>query len=269
MGYLESIKEPRSPEISIFIPFTRDWIAPAFLQRLSELDLPREKCELVFYNDTNNMFLQGTLYRYLQSVKDQYNGCTIFCSQNKPPTETDANARRALILAMKKKSVDLIADSKYVFCLEDDTLPVNTNVFSEMHDIAQKSSTGFVSAVERGRWGFGIIGGWQMDDVHEPTMVNTIPYRESGIEEIQGGGWYCYITPTHLYKSIKYRFGAECFGPDVCYVQDVCRAGYKAYIDWNQPCEHHILNSKLLPGRECMVVYWKRVRDEWMIVDQK
>lgn len=269
MGFIESIKEPHAPEISIFVPFTRLWIVDEFLQKLSELELPREKCELVFFNDTNNRALQDTLRYYLEQVKDQYNGCTVFCSQSEAPTETDAMVRRERILQMKRKSVDLIADSKFVFCLEDDTLPVNNNVFTDLYETAQKSSTGFVSAVERGRWGFGIIGGWRMDDVHEPTMVNTIPFRESGIEEIDGGGWYCYITPTHLYKSIKYRFGAECFGPDVCYVQDVRRAGYKAYINWNHPCEHHIQNSKLLPSRGCMVVYWKRVRDEWMIVDQQ
>ncbi len=268
MGFIESIKDPKHPEISIFVPFTRLWIVDDFLVRLSELDIPREKCELVFYNDTNNRVLEDTLRFYLENVMDDYDGCTLYCSQNEAPTESDAMVRRERIVQMKRKSVDLLADSKYVFCLEDDTLPMNKNVFTDLYNRIQLSSIGFVSAVERGRWGFSIIGGWRMDDVHQPTKVSTIPFKKSGVEEIDGGGWYCYITPTKLYKSIRYRWDGECFGPDVCYVQDLRKMGYKAYIDWNHPCAHFTQNMRLLPDAHCMVVCWKKIRGQWMIVQQ-
>ena len=267
MGYLETVKQPRDPKISIFVPFTRERLVDEFLEMFDGLELPHADCELVFYCDSNSSQLRTTLKQYVYDNSEKYNGAVIYHSGNNPPEEASAYTRRQRITAMKEHSKLFISDSsKYVFSLEDDTFPLDKNCFYTLCDTAKKSNVGYVSGVEPGRWGFKVIGGWRGDDINNLKRFGTIPYMppETGIEEIDGGGFYCYITRTDLYKSIKYSFSADCFGPDVSYVLDVRRLGYKAYIDWSVVCAHKTYNTALLPDSNCVVAEWfKNDRNHW------
>lgn len=264
---LDVLKEPNNPTYSLFIPFTREWMVEDFLNSLDGMKVPLSETEFVFYNDTDNRSLQWILTDYLNEKLPYINGAKVYMSGNRAPTEIDVNIRRERIVAMKNKSKDLIADSKFVFCLEDDTFVSDPDALSKLiTQISSDETIGFVSGVERGRWGFGIIGAWKMDDYTNPSWVSTLPYKETGIEEVDGAGWYFYVTRTPLYKQADYRFEAECLGPDVCYVMDVRRQGYRCLVDWSIPCGHRHGSITLYPAHDCIVVEWAKTDNGWAIV---
>lgn len=262
---LELVKLSKTkPTFSLFIPFTRDWIIDAFLENLDTLLIPLSETELVFYNDTDDTNIQHRLRQYIEN--SNFLSGKLYMSGNKAPTETNATIRRERIVAMKNKSRELISDSDYTIGLEDDTFPIDPSSIRKLIDhIDGQENVGFVSGVERGRWGFSIIGAWEMDNVDDPTHVSTLPYRNNGVRPVDGAGWFCYITPTNLYKNANYRFEADCLGPDVCYVMDLRRQKYECLIDWTIVCAHRTRTANLLPDEECAVASWKKIKGIWTI----
>ena len=108
-------------------------------------------------------------------------------------------------------------------------------------------------------------GAWNIDPLEEPERISTISHRELGTQEVDGLGWYCYITHTKLYKEANYHYEGTCLGPDVCYTLDLRRQGYKALLDWGVPCTHRARHGDLKPSKDVKVTHWIKERGEWVI----
>lgn len=263
---LEVIRDLPEPTFTLFIPFTRQWILEDFFTNLDRLLMPLAETEAVFYNDTDDKDLQAELWTYLKRSK--FGGARVYMSGNRAPTETSAYVRRQRIVEMKNKSKELIKDGCYVIGIEDDTFPQDPDTIKKLiNHIENQENIGFVSGVERGRWGFAMIGAWEMDDINDPRKVSTLPYKKAGMQLVDGAGWYCYITTSQLYKSVEYRFEADCLGPDVCYVMDLRRRGYECYVDWSLVCGHRTRTRNLIPSEECDTFTWVKADDDtWRII---
>lgn len=177
--------------------------------------------------------------------------------------------RRQRIAEVKEISKDLIGDSQYVFGLEDDTLcPPNalTRLVKFMDAVPE---AGMIEGVEVNRWGFKVLGAWKVDDVHNPTKIGTIPFKAGGYDEIDGGGMYCYLTPTKLYKMAEYHNEQSPFGVDVNYGLDLRKQGLKCFIDWAVKCEHYYLKGLsdeprvLIPDETVAVAEWELRDGKW------
>jgi len=219
---------------------------------------------LVFYIDSDEVELYDKIYEWSMREGKKFRGCLIYVSGNKEPKEVNVAVRRNRIVDMKERSKALITGF-YVFGIEDDTL-LPTDAFMRLKNNMYKR-VGYIEGAEVGRWGLPMVGAWQCDDLNEPTHQETLlPPSESCIEKITGGGFYCYLTLSSLYKGIKYRWHDECFGPDVCYVMDVCKLGYEAYIDWGVSCTHMVgEGTDLTVGLECSRISWKKIDDIWVV----
>lgn len=261
----EVIKKPRNPFFSVVVPFSRPWATTQFLEMFDHITLPRKQTELVFYADCDSRLLIAKLREYLRRNQNDFNGVALYVSGNSTPAgvvdELNIDLRRRRIVTMRETSKQLISDSIYVFGLEDDTsVPPGALMRLYAHS---RLGIGYVGGVQAGRHGIKIIGAWKFNNIANPTQVSSIPYKKpQGVEEVDGAGFYCYITPTGLYKAATYHFDAEYLGPDVCYVWDLRKKGYKALVDRAIVCEHKtIYNTTLVPDKKCVVATWAKQAD--------
>ena len=262
---LDLIKIPQKPKYTLFVPFTRLWFVDRFLIQLNQINLPSQDFELVFYNDSDNKELRNTLRQWLVDNCSKYNGAILYTTQNHPLGENDVQEkRRTRIVEMKQKSIRLINDTEYVFSLEDDTaIPLDT--FSRLLDtMKDNDNVGVVSGVQQGRHVAKVVGVWRIDPVQDPRVIKTSEFKSPQIEQVEGVGWYCYLTPTELYKNASYRFEAECLGPDVCYSWDLTKAGYKVLVDWSLICPHVTQYGTFIPDKDnVQVVEWQKQEGSW------
>jgi hypothetical protein len=262
---LEIIKAtPARPLVtSVFIPFTREWAVRDFLKMLGDIEFGvRSSVELVFYNDTADPELQNVLSKWLIENCGEFAGAKLYQSNNQRLPEVGdvhlATMRRERIVEMKKKSKELIGDSFFVFCLEDDTF-VAPDAYMRLYSHMKNTKVGIASGVEMGRWAYPMIGAWNITPLNDPIKVETVPYRTGGVQRVTSPGWYCYMTKTNLYKKADYRFEAECLGPDVCYGWDVSKLGQEALIDWDVKCDHRQPDgSSIWPGDGARVLTYER-----------
>jgi hypothetical protein len=109
------------------------------------------------------------------------------------------------------------------------------------------------------------VGAWRFDDIYEPTrMESAMPGK--GLEEIDGAGFYCYLTPREYYTSHEYKpYDNAQMGPDLNYSMWLRRQGNQNYIDWDVQMGHIDAKGKTLtlsntpPQRVIM----KRINHQW------
>src|SRR5207247_1432698 len=96
------------------------------------------------------------------------------------------------------------------------------------------------------------VGAWKADNVYDITNIKSclpLPLYQTGdnfqlkkspvIEEIDAGGFYCFMTKRDYYIKHEFRpYGRDVFGPDVEFGLSLRREGYKNYIDWSLSCKH-------------------------------
>lgn len=262
-----TIKFSHKPEYTLFVPFTRLWFVDRFLLNLERMELPWEAVDVLFYNDTNNAELQSKLLSWLERFKPILNGARIYQSGNPPLGEFDVmQARRDRIVRVKQHSAKLIGNSKYVFCLEDDTIAPTDALERLEHYFLADPLTAVASGVQVGRWAYRIIGAWEISPLLDPTNVRTVAYQGTGAQEVDGTGWFCYLTTTQLYKATKYRYEAECLGPDVCYGWDLKKNGYKVFLDWDVSCAHVAIDQTFYPDNSVGVAEWRKTDGIWTVL---
>ncbi len=254
-------------ETSIFVPFTRPRIVDDFLAMFEKIDIDWATTEIIFYNDTDSEELRDKLAGFAKS----HEFCRLSLPMSHQPSldelgdQNHANRRRERVIAMRHKAQEFIGDTKYLFCLEDDTF-VPPQAFKRLRALLDADpQVGLASGVEAGRWAYKHIGAWHMEPVDEPQRVSSLPYQEEGITEAEGTGMYCYVTYTDLYKEATFRNEAEPLGPDVLYGLDLRRKGHKVLVDWSVACEHRSVNGSLMPKDATEVVAYCKRDGAWVL----
>lgn len=262
---LKIIRTPKNPLITLFIPITRWWTLDRFLPHLDEIDMPWDQTEIFFYIDTDEQRIINRIIEFINLRSEKYNGSKIVVSGNPAPTNTRISVQRERIVEMKEKSKHDIKGS-YIFGIEDDTL-VPKNAFVKMYvNLTLDYDIGYIEGVQVGRHGLKMVGAWRQNKLKNPTIQQTLePPKFDNLEPITGGGFYCYLTLAYLYEKIKYRYEAECFGPDVCFVNDVLKEEYKAYIDWSIKTVHMTPKQDLLVDDKIISAVWKKENSGWQL----
>lgn len=260
--------------ITIFMPITRAWRIPEIAKMLWNIDTGGRDCKLLICIDNSEITKQR--------VEDNLNkwelpfSYAIIHTNKHPVGEVNMATRRNRIKDMLEFSKPYIPDTDFVFMVEDDTEIKPDAMISLLTDYENLAAVGvkvgLIEGAQVGRHGYRMIGGWRMDDLNDPQVMETIPFtRSTLLEKIDGGGLYCMLTPTKLFKAHKWQWHAECFSVDVMYGIELRKQGYQNFIDWSVEAGHVQKNeATLYPNENCAVVrYEKQPEGFWKLMNTK
>lgn len=247
------------PIITIYCAFTRRWAVDLWLENLVALDYPKELLNLAFIVDTDDPWIASTL----DKVRDQYRHYHLKINRDWQPNEVRPVERRRRIAEVKEQSKDLIGNCNYVLSFEDDTVFENLNLKKWLELF--NGDTGFIEGVQCGRWGSKMIGAWRFDNIVNSTVAETA-MPGVGIEKIDAGGFYGYLTTKQLYLDCEYKYNNEPYGPDVNWGLWLRGRGYENYIDWDTPFGHNIGNKIIMPDTDIVKYKLMKRNGDWLPV---
>lgn len=126
-------------------------------------------------------------------------------------------------------------DTDYVFGMEDDSVVPSDAVMKMVPYFTRDLNTGIVYGVELGRWGVPYVGIWKVDNLENPTKIDSVmPYETT---EVDSGGLYCFMTQGILYKSHWFRATEYC-GPDIDFGIETKKRLWHVIVDWSINVEH-------------------------------
>lgn len=259
------------PEVTLFCPFTRGWMIDRWTKSIEALDYDKTKMRLAILVDSDEFELWDRLGSW--AAKQGFHSYVVKPTM-KPKRQTydhSAEVRRNRIVEVKGLSKQIIGQSEFVFGIEDDTIVPPDSLKKMMAFMWQNQNVGFIEGAEVNRWGFKVMGAWRCDDLAIPTRMGTIPFKDEGVEEIDGGGFYCYLTRAHLYKQATYQNNGIPFGVDVSYGISLRELGYQNYIDWSIKCEHYYLEGLadqpkvLIPDSSVATATWVLKDGKWVL----
>lgn len=262
-------------EIEIFMPITRHYRIEPVIKMLRELNTAGTRCTALFCIDTTDITVAQVEDR-IQYFEMPFQ--TRVIHTNKPPVgEIRMSARRDRIrdmLNFAKKQIRKDADM--VFMVEDDS-QIDPNALQSLlqnfaHFETAGIKVGLISGLQVGRHGYRMLGAWRANDLHDPTVMETIPFtRKYLLEKVDAAGLFCFITPAHLFTAHEFYWHDECFAPDVTYGLELRKQGYENFVDWSVTAGHvQRDHSMLVPNDDCVVVrYEKQPEGHWLLVNHK
>jgi len=175
---------------------------------------------------------------------------TVKYPETKPVKRFDWLARRKRITAIHNFAKSRVGIADYVFLTEDDTI-VPRNALTKLMNIFRNTpGCVYAEGVELGRWGIPYIGGWRFNDIYNPTSTTSIPYKDSGIENIDAGGFYCALIDANIYKNHVFHT-YQSLGPDISMGLELRQNGYTNMVDYSVVCKH--FNQQLKNQREILI----------------
>lgn len=236
------IKPNDLPEYSLVCMFSRLWVLKKWFEEFSKLEIDKEKTELIFYTDS----LEPDLYKFvtIEAKKlTDFNGVRVIWGRNGELTyrAKDSRIRICKIHEELKKYID----GNKLIMIEDDTVVPPDGIIKLIRNFNMLENVAFVQGIEVGRRAYRNYGSWQ----EAGATVYTDPPR-TGLYEINGGGFYCFITNAKLYKEHNFlsyqKTIYEPFGPDFYFVNKLTKKGYKAFTNWSIKCRHlYYLNGMI------------------------
>jgi hypothetical protein len=249
------------PVITIFTAFTRFWAVDQWLSDLASMKHEPSLTNLCFIVDVDEPRIEIKLAKY--AYENNYRSFKCILNEDNNPNEVRIAQRRVRIAEVKNQSKELIAntDGDYVLSLEDDTVFTNLDVMQLLAPY-KNPLNGFVEGVQCGRWGIKMIGAWRADDVNNMTKIETL-LPSKGLELIDAGGFYGYVTRKHLYLMEGYFADDNPYGPDVHFGLALRRKGWICAINWDVVFGHNDHNKVLWPdGKISKVSYNKLPESE-------
>jgi len=246
-------------KVTIFLPISRDYIDRVFA-RLELLECDSSYTNLLVMVDGNDQDLFLKARNLTEKSKFNERLCIQYKSDRVPQNIPE---RRQRIADIKNKSREYIGDCDYIFGIEDDTLVPPDALKKLIQGINNHPNAGIIEGVELGRWQIPYVGGWKFDSVYTPTNIQSVMPGDS--EEIDAGGFYCYITSRNNYINHDYKPYSTILGPDVNYGISLRQKGLKNYIDWTVDCIHLDKNGNELSlvNKRPIQVEFNKMKEEW------
>ena len=112
---------------------------------------------------------------------------------------------------------------------------------------------GLVSGVELGRWGIPCIGGWDFNDIYDPTEIKSVDLTEGTIL-VDATGLYCALIKADHYLKHTFEPYEDVLGPDVNLGLALRRQGLLNYMDFSVKVDHLTSKGKLEVKRDTIDV---------------
>lgn len=226
---------------TIVLLVSRKDFLPEVLSGLESLECDQTRVNILcivdgddnLYTQTRNK-IQGTKFNERLTIK--------FPNKNQPQ-RFDIMGRRRQIAKIHKFAKDYINHSDLIFLVEDDTVIPKDSLIKLTRALSSVSGAVMAEGVEVGRWGNRYVGVWEFDDIYKPTKLMSKAYKDSGVEMIDAGGFYCVLVKADLYLSHTFDL-FENLGPDVSMGLELRRQGYINLVDWSVKCKHLNITKK-------------------------
>lgn len=249
--------------ITIFMPVSREQYLDAIFARLELLECDRAQTNLLVMVDGNE-----SLYVRVRNLVEMSKFAERLCVQFKSKHKLrhfDILGRRLRITDIHNDARQYISSCDFVFGLEDDTVILADALARLLRDYAVYPHAGMIEGVQLARWGIPHVGAWRVDDVYEPTLIESARVG-SGVELVDAGGFYCYLTKRDSFINHEYKpFSRNVLGPDVDWGLELRRGGLLNYVDWDVKTVHKTRTGEvsLANTPEVRVVSFNRRDDQW------
>lgn len=223
-------------KINIVLPISRSTYLKELVNSLNNLEAPEQTKLIIIVDGPKELF---------DEVKSQKIKFTriIHRFEARRLDERDIYGRRQRIADLHNRFADNVR-AEYVFGMEDDSI-VPPDALMRLLKIALEKQEDFGCAygVELGRHSVPYVGIWSVDDVVNTTKMTSL-MPSSGVQEVDAGGFYCFLTPAELYTMHYFQpytdedswlSGA---GPDIEYGLYLRTFGFKNYVDWGLNVKH-------------------------------
>lgn len=254
-------------KVVIICPVTRLAVKKLFYE-LDALICDRANTRLVLYVDTGNPTILDICNQYKQ-YQGNFEEIVVEKSGNETVPHFKISRRRDRIAQGKEDCKKFIGDADYVMGIEDDCR-IPKDAMQRLLGHIQKKDVGFVQGVQVGRWYTKYIGAWKFDNLYNPSRIYSLPYRDAWskwlpkhLEDIDGGGFYCYMTKASLYKDADYKW-KDPLGPDVWYGVGLRKKGYKCLMDWGLVIGHDT-GEILYPDDKVKQVVYNKDKKGWSL----
>lgn len=223
-------------KVTIFMPVSRKDHLDRIFAALELLDCDATKTNLLVIVDGS-----AQLFIETRNKVEMSKFANRLCVQFKTKhilRQFDIMGRRMRISDIHNLAKEHLVDCDFVFGVEDDTL-IPTNALRQLlKDYSMHPFAGFIEGIEMGRWGIPYIGAWKVDDLYEPTKIESTQLKE-GLHEIDAGGFYCFMTRLETYKNHDFKpFDNNGLGPDVDFGIALRQLGLLNYANYSIKCAH-------------------------------
>lgn len=222
--------------VTIVLPVSREDYLDKVFATLELTECNRNTTNLlVIVDGDSNLFVKTRNFVEMSKFAERL--CIKFSDETKTPRySTQMRAKR--IAKIHNEIKEHIWKCDYIFGLEDDTIIPYDAIKKLLRNYSNYPHAGFIQGVELGRWGVPYVGAWQVDDVYEPTKINSI-LPGTGLQEIDAGGFYCFLTTRDNYATHNFKpWQQNGLGPDVDFGLTLREMGQLNYIDWSIRCVH-------------------------------
>jgi len=242
-------KSPLKLKTTFVSMISRSEVINDYFKNIMSIDMPRGEMEYVVFIDSNNTAFINQVES--NSVRMGFASVKFIVTHDEPIINSFSFHKRGMRIASNLKKIIEEVRTPYLFMVEDDTHVPPDAYKKLMATIEIDTAIAYVTGVEVSRGQARHLGiAHLISDEHGEIIRKTNPRpRESGIESITGGGWYCWMGRTESLRAIEYRCSDEIhddrqIGPDVYFVFDLNRTGYKTLVDWSIWCNHYDSNSQ-------------------------
>lgn len=230
---------------TIVLPVSRDMFLDRIFMALETLECEANNTNLFAYVDGDmNLFVKT------RNLVEQSKFAQRLCVQRRRQEGRikvyDLKRRRLRISAIHNEMRQYIQPADFILLTEDDTVLGALALKRLTRAYSERPYAGFVSGVEVGRHGVTHIGAWRVDDVYDPTKIESIDAQQTGVEEVDAAGLYCTLVRySHYVKHDFKPFDRNDLGPDVEFGLELRQMGQKNYVDHSVRCEHRTPTESL------------------------
>lgn len=248
--------------VTIVIPFSRDLCVERLFSALELMHTPL-KCNLLTIVDGGDTKLYEKVRNLTEQSRFEQRLCVF--RKDKPIKKLSIPNRRLRIAKIHNEIKELVTQSDYILGIEDDTIIPQHTLKKLLRAYESKPHAGFIQGVEIGRWGVPYIGAWTVDDIYETTKFTSMQ-RGNGLQEIDAGGFYCFLTKYEHYVKHDFKpYENNTLGPDIDFGIQLRQQGMKNYIDWSIKCEHYNRNGGIISfsNTDTVQIEYFKHRNKW------
>lgn len=237
---------------SFVITISREYPLDDCLSAIDEADIFRKKLRLIVYIDSKDNSLINHCLRWVGKQRGKWKKIMEVTTYRNPveiKKFEDCMKRWKRIEDNMRTIVKLTSGSEIVFMVEDDTI-IPRDAFKKLYTrIKKDKKIGCIQGVEmmRGAGENGPCGAWKLKVVDGKVHYKIgLSAKKEGIEQIDGGGYYCWAFRRKAIKQIEFRSSLNGWcGPDIWTWYDLQQKGWKTLIDWSVWCGHKDKNGKI------------------------